>query len=146
MWTLCGKRDTLLHLIQSYCEVLGCSGLLLSACSLQGSLTRSSIGISAICRYTEALPTQAFLAAMDEDDEIEVELSPNQNVIIKFKAVGELQPNGTREVGSVIATAKSSAVLGKIVVTCLIRTWEEGGPLQWPNDWLCWRHQPHTCS
>eukprot|EP00891_Asterochloris_glomerata_P005106 jgi/Astpho2/5106/fgenesh1_pm.00073_%23_5_t len=49
-------------------------------------------------RYTEALPTQAFLAAMEEDDEIEVELSPNQNVIIKFKAVGELQPNGTREV------------------------------------------------
>ena len=43
---------------------------------------------------------------MEEDDEIEVELSPNQNVIIKFKAVGELQPNGTREVGFVIATAK----------------------------------------
>ena len=69
---------------------------------------------SATCRYTEALPTQAFLAAMEEDDEIEVELSPNQNVIIKFKAVGELQPNGTREVGPVVATAKSSATLGRM--------------------------------
>ena len=64
---------------------------------------------------------------MEEDDEIEVELSPNQNVIIKFKAVGELQPNGTREVRSVIATAKSSAgAENNTVIMRLIRTCAEG--------------------
>ncbi len=54
---------------------------------------------------------------MEEDDEIEVELSPNQNVIIKFKAVGELQPNGTREVG--LQLPKISAALGRIMLMCL---------------------------
>ena len=74
-----------------------------SPCGLQGfshALAPAYSPQCATCRWTEALPTQAFLAAMEEDDEIEVELSPNQNVIIKFKAVGELQPNGTREVSS----------------------------------------------
>lgn len=35
---------------------------------------------------------------MDEDDEITVELAPGSEVTIKFKALGELQPNGKREV------------------------------------------------
>lgn len=35
---------------------------------------------------------------MDEDDEITVELAPGSEVTIKYKAIGELQPNGKREV------------------------------------------------
>ena len=42
------------------------------------------------------LPTRAFLAPMDEDEEIEVELSKGNSVIIKYKALSELQPNGKR--------------------------------------------------
>ena len=83
---------------------------------------------------------------MEEDDEIEVELSPNQNVIIKFKAVGELQPNGTREVGSVIATAKSSAGLRLLGFMYLIGTCERAAQLQWPKDELRWIGQQHICS
>ena len=42
------------------------------------------------------LPTKAFLAPMAEDEEIEVELSKGNTVVIKFKALSELQPNGKR--------------------------------------------------
>lgn len=42
------------------------------------------------------LPTKAFLAPMDEDEEIEVELAKGNKVIIKYKALSELQPNGKR--------------------------------------------------
>ena len=42
------------------------------------------------------LPTRAFLAPMDEDEEIEVELAKGNSVIIKYKALSELQPNGKR--------------------------------------------------
>lgn len=69
---------------------------------------------------------------MEEDDEIEVELSPNQNVIIKFKAVGELQPNGTREVGSGVCNCQRSQLRWggscscASVMSVLIRTCDEG--------------------
>ena len=46
--------------------------------------------------FTAMLPTRAFLAPMDEDEEIEVELSKGNSVIIKYKALSELQPNGKR--------------------------------------------------
>ncbi|CAL5223603.1 g6142 [Coccomyxa viridis] len=49
-------------------------------------------------KFTAMLPTRAFLAPMDEDEEIEVELSKGNSVIIKYKALSELQPNGKREV------------------------------------------------
>ena len=130
-------------------EVLGCSGLLLSASGLQGCLSvlpPAHSSHSATCRYTEALPTSAFLAAMEEDDEIEVELSPNQNVIIKFKAVGELQPNGTREVGSVNASAKGIAALGKVTFMCLIRTCKDSCITAMAKWSACWSHQQQTCS
>lgn len=42
------------------------------------------------------LPTKAFLAPMDEDEEIEVELAKGNTVVIKYKALSELQPNGRR--------------------------------------------------
>lgn len=42
------------------------------------------------------LPTKAFLAPMDEDEEIEVELAKGNTVVIKYKALSELQPNGKR--------------------------------------------------
>ena len=47
-------------------------------------------------KFTAMLPTRAFLVPMDEDEEIEVELSKGNAVIIKYKALSELQPNGKR--------------------------------------------------
>lgn len=44
------------------------------------------------------LPTRAFLAPLEEDEEITVQLSKGSEVTIKYKAQGELQPNGKREV------------------------------------------------
>ncbi|GAX77798.1 hypothetical protein CEUSTIGMA_g5241.t1 [Chlamydomonas eustigma] len=46
----------------------------------------------------EKLPTRAFLAPMDEDEEIEVELAKGVAATLKYKAMGELQDNGKREV------------------------------------------------
>lgn len=48
--------------------------------------------------YVERLPTRAFLAPLDVDEEIDVVLAKGNTVSIKYKAKGELQPNGTREV------------------------------------------------
>jgi len=47
-------------------------------------------------QFTEKLPTRAFLLPMEEDDELEVELSKGNTVTLKYKAISELQPNGTR--------------------------------------------------
>ena len=47
-------------------------------------------------KFTEALPTRAFLQALDEDEEVEVEISKGNIINIKYRAVGELQSNGTR--------------------------------------------------
>ncbi len=47
-------------------------------------------------KYTEMLPTRSFLAPLDEDEEIEVELAKGNAVSIKFKALSELQPSGMR--------------------------------------------------
>ncbi|KAA6420341.1 MAG: pyruvate carboxylase [Trebouxia sp. A1-2] len=49
-------------------------------------------------KYTEAIPTRAFLTPLDEDEEVEVEISKGNITHIKYRAMGELQPNGTREV------------------------------------------------
>ena len=46
--------------------------------------------------FTEKLSTRAFLVPMDEDEELEVELSQGNTVTLKYKAISELQPNGTR--------------------------------------------------
>jgi len=46
----------------------------------------------------ERLPTRAFLAPLDEDEEIEVEIAKGVSASIRFKAMGELQSNGKREV------------------------------------------------
>ena len=42
----------------------------------------------------EKLPTRAFFAPLDEDEEVEVELAKGVAATIKYKAVGELQSNG----------------------------------------------------
>ncbi len=42
----------------------------------------------------EKLPTRAFLAPMEEDEEVDFELARGVGVSIKFKAMGELQPSG----------------------------------------------------
>ena len=47
-------------------------------------------------QFTELLPTRAFLVPLEEDEELEVELSKGNVVSIKYKALAELQPNGTR--------------------------------------------------
>mmetsp|Transcript_38533 Transcript_38533/g.108941 ORF Transcript_38533/g.108941 Transcript_38533/m.108941 type:complete len:1254 (+) Transcript_38533:126-3887(+) len=47
---------------------------------------------------TSKLSSTAFFHEMEEDDEVEVELFPGNSVVIKFKAIGEIQPNGKREV------------------------------------------------
>ncbi len=52
--------------------------------------------------FTTQLPTRAFLAPMAEDEEIEVDLSKGNTVVIKFKALSELQPNGKRCVSGVV--------------------------------------------
>eukprot|EP00955_Chlamydomonas_euryale_P035037 349961-Chlamydomonas_euryale.AAC.11 len=49
-------------------------------------------------QLVEKLPTRAFLCPLEEDEEVEVELAKGVNAVIKYKAVGELQPNGKREV------------------------------------------------
>jgi pyruvate carboxylase len=49
-------------------------------------------------RYVEHLPTRAFLAPLDVDEDVDVELSKGNVVNIKYKAKGELQPSGMREV------------------------------------------------
>ncbi|KAL0024853.1 hypothetical protein WJX79_006276 [Trebouxia sp. C0005] len=49
-------------------------------------------------KYTEAIPTRAFLTPLDEDEEVEVDISKGNITHIKYRAMGELQPNGTREV------------------------------------------------
>lgn len=48
--------------------------------------------------YIEQLPTRAFFAPLDVDEDVEVELAKGNTVNIKYKAKGELQPNGIREV------------------------------------------------
>lgn len=47
---------------------------------------------------TEQLPTRAFFTALDIDEEIDVHIAQGVVLAIKLKAVGELQPNGVREV------------------------------------------------
>ena len=47
-------------------------------------------------KFTEALPTRAFLQPLDEDEELDVEISKGNVINIKYRAVGELQANGTR--------------------------------------------------
>ena len=42
----------------------------------------------------EKLPTRAFFAPLDEDEEVEVELAKGVAATIKYKAMGELQSNG----------------------------------------------------
>ncbi|KAL3135464.1 hypothetical protein ABBQ38_005949 [Trebouxia sp. C0009 RCD-2024] len=49
-------------------------------------------------KFTDAIPTRAFLVPLDEDEEVEVEISKGNIIHIKYRAMGELQPNGTREV------------------------------------------------
>lgn len=49
-------------------------------------------------RFVEKLPTRAFWAPLEVDEEIDIELSKGNIVNIKYKAKGELQPGGTREV------------------------------------------------
>ena len=44
------------------------------------------------------LPTRAFLAPLREDEEIVIETAPGKAVTIQYKAKGELQQNGKREV------------------------------------------------
>ena len=44
------------------------------------------------------LPTKAFLVGLDIDEECEVELRAGVRASIKLKAIGELLPNGNREV------------------------------------------------
>ncbi|PNH09743.1 Pyruvate carboxylase 1, partial [Tetrabaena socialis] len=54
-----------------------------------------------VIRYSdliEKLPTRAFLTPLEEDDEVEFEIGKGVAANIKYKAVGELQPNGKREV------------------------------------------------
>ena len=41
----------------------------------------------------EKLPTRAFLAPLEEDEEVEVEFAKGVGATIKYKAMGELQPN-----------------------------------------------------
>lgn len=48
--------------------------------------------------FVEQLPTCAFLAPLAVDEDVDVELSKGNIVNIKYKAKGELQPDGTREV------------------------------------------------
>ena len=49
--------------------------------------------------FVERLPTRAFLAPLDADEEIDVVLSRGNVVTIRYLAKGEIQPaNGTREV------------------------------------------------
>lgn len=47
-------------------------------------------------KFTDAIPTRAFLVPLDEDEEVEVEISKGNIIHIKYRAMGELQPNGTR--------------------------------------------------
>ena len=44
------------------------------------------------------LPTKAFLVGLDIDEECEIELRPGVLASVKLKAIGELLPNGNREV------------------------------------------------
>jgi len=46
----------------------------------------------------EKLPTRAFLAPLEEDEEVELEIAKGVAATIKYKAVGELQASGKREV------------------------------------------------
>lgn len=43
------------------------------------------------------LPCSAFLTPLEEDEEVEFEIAKGVAANIKYKAVGELQPNGGRE-------------------------------------------------
>lgn len=54
--------------------------------------------VSDYSTYIEQLPTRAFFAPLDVDEDVDVELAKGNTVNIKYKAKGELQPNGTREV------------------------------------------------
>ena len=56
------------------------------------------------------LPTRNFLAPMAEDEEIEVELSQGNTIVIKYKAMSELQSNGMRYDGAL------SCLLGGLFV------------------------------
>lgn len=44
------------------------------------------------------LPTRAFLSPLAEDEELELPVAQGFTYIIKYKAKGELQENGKREV------------------------------------------------
>jgi len=49
-------------------------------------------------REIERLPTRPFLAPLEEDEEIEVELRRGVVATMKYRAIGELQSTGQREV------------------------------------------------
>ena len=65
------------------------------------------------------LPTRAFLAPMDEDEEIEVDLSKGNAVIIKYKALSELQPNGKRCISKCSTTHRRARLPSRDVYTCV---------------------------
>ncbi len=44
------------------------------------------------------LPTRAFLAPLEADEQVEVQLGEGASATIRLKAAGELQPGGKREV------------------------------------------------
>eukprot|EP00210_Caulerpa_lentillifera_P003086 g2948.t1 len=46
----------------------------------------------------EKLPTRAFLVPLEEDEELTVTLAKGVDIAVEYKAVGELQPDGKREV------------------------------------------------
>ena len=46
----------------------------------------------------EKLPTREFLVPLEEDEELTVSLAKGVDITFEYKAVGELQPDGTREV------------------------------------------------
>jgi hypothetical protein len=72
--------------------------------------------------YTEMLPTRSFLAPLDEDEEIEVEVGKGQAVVIKYKALSELQPNGMRRAPARPRPRPARAPPGSCVARCT-RCW-----------------------
>lgn len=70
----------------------------LSACMYPKVFDEYRTFINDYSTFVERLPTRAFLTPLDIDEDIDVQLSKGNVVNIKYKAKGELQPNGIREV------------------------------------------------
>lgn len=111
-------------------------------------------------KLTENLPTRHFLVPLEEDEEIEVQISKGNVIKIKYKAVSESQTNGTRYVQPVVlhlvlqrwwecvcvfACARMCLCVGVLLCVRVPAFVMISSPLQWECACMCTCVCPRGC-